>query len=302
MNMSEAAAYYGFSAAWSGIGMLPERTAYGLFRRGADRSYRRNGAPVRQLRKNLSRVVPDLTVAQMNDLVRENLRSHARYWCELFLMAGWSAAQVDDVDLIGTGRLTDSQRLGLGPICVGSHSGNYDHATGAAALRYGGAVAVAEPLKPKKLFDKFAAARAGYGIDVVAAGSDKIMDKLESTVRSGTLVALMGDRDLSRRGVPVTFFGQKTKMPAGAALLALRTGAPIVPVSFYYSGQRTVAQTCEPIVVAQGPPDEARVAAVTQKIADALAAGIAQHPQDWHMNQPLWLADLDPHRGGGVNR
>jgi len=42
------------------------------------------------------------------------------------------------------------------------------------------------------------------------------------------------------------------------------------------------------------PPDDAgpldqRVRTVTQMLADLLAAGIAEHPQDWHMLQRMWL-------------
>jgi lauroyl/myristoyl acyltransferase len=52
-----------------------------------------------------------------------------------------------------------------------------------------------------------------------------------------------------------------------------------------------------PEVVPPAHGDRAeRIAAATQAVADALAEGIRSHPEDWHMLQRLWLADLDPQR------
>jgi KDO2-lipid IV(A) lauroyltransferase len=39
-----------------------------------------------------------------------------------------------------------------------------------------------------------------------------------------------------------------------------------------------------------------KVTAMTQQVADVFGAAITEHPEDWHMLQPLWLSDLDPER------
>ncbi|MSX38990.1 MAG: phosphatidylinositol mannoside acyltransferase, partial [Actinobacteria bacterium] len=39
-----------------------------------------------------------------------------------------------------------------------------------------------------------------------------------------------------------------------------------------------------------------RIFRSTQLVADVFAAGIAEHPSDWHMLQRLWVQDLDPVR------
>ncbi len=116
------------------------------------------------------------------------------------------------------------------------------------------------------------------------------MQRLEA---GGTL-CLLADRDLSARGVQVSFFGAATRMPAGPASLALRTGAALVPVtlSFRPAGWRIAFHP-------QVPAGD--VATMTQAMADAFARGIAEAPADWHMLQRLWLEDLapdDPRRSG----
>jgi phosphatidylinositol dimannoside acyltransferase len=104
-------------------------------------------------------------------------------------------------------------------------------------------------------------------------------------------VPLLADRDLSTRGVEVDFFGGRTRMPVGPALLALRTGAPLYTVAMWNEPERPCGRVDGPMVVPgrEDGPLGVRVRLLTQRIADAMAAGIAEHPEDWHMLQRLWL-------------
>jgi KDO2-lipid IV(A) lauroyltransferase len=125
----------------------------------------------------------------------------------------------------------------------------------------------------------------------LTGGERPPLDVLAERVSSGAVVPLLADRDLSARGVEVTFFGGRTRMPPGPALLALRTGAPLYTADMWFEPDAPCGQLRGPIPV---PPPEAgpldvRVRQLTQQVADALAAGIAEHPQDWHMLQRLWL-------------
>jgi KDO2-lipid IV(A) lauroyltransferase len=104
----------------------------------------------------------------------------------------------------------------------------------------------------------------------------------------------VGDRDLSRRGVPVTFFGEQAKMPAGPAIIAQRTGAPLLVTQFWYQGRTPWVRVVGEVEFPRDAPPEQAVPVAVQHAADLLAEGIAEHPHDWHMLQKLWLADLDP--------
>ena len=104
---------------------------------------------------------------------------------------------------------------------------------------------------------------------------------------------LLADRDLSRAGVEVRFFGGRTRMPAGPAILAIRHGCPLFAADLSFTETQTVAVLRRVHPPTEGLLDE-RVRRTTQQLADAFAAGIAEHPQDWHMLQRLWLEDLSP--------
>jgi KDO2-lipid IV(A) lauroyltransferase len=95
--------------------------------------------------------------------------------------------------------------------------------------------------------------------------------------------------------VDVQFFGEPTRMPAGPALLAATTGAALVPVHLYFDGPGWGQRIGAPIDLGPGPL-RAQVQRGTQALASAFEAGIAGYPQDWHMLQRLWLADLDQAR------
>jgi KDO2-lipid IV(A) lauroyltransferase len=118
---------------------------------------------------------------------------------------------------------------------------------------------------------------------------------LARRLRAGGLVCLVADRDLSESGVEVDFFGERTRMPAGPAVLAQQTGALLLPVTLWYDGSPVMRGLVHPPVeVPEAGDRDARTTVMTQALADAYASGIAEHPEDWHMLQRLWLSDLVP--------
>ena len=111
-------------------------------------------------------------------------------------------------------------------------------------------------------------------------------------LRQNRIVCLPADRDLSRRGIPVTFFGLPTRMPPGPARLAAVTGAQLLIVENTFTDGGWGLRFHTPITV-HGRED---VPVATQRMADAFAADIAARPADWHMMQKLWLEDLSQER------
>jgi len=161
------------------------------------------------------------------------------------------------------------------------------------AQNYGTFTTVAERLKPESLYDRFIAYRESLGFEVLPAtgGERPPMEVLAERLRANRFVCLMADRDLTRAGVRVDFFGEPTRLPAGPAKLAIETGAPLHPAHVYYDGEDCVVRIDDALDTSSGD-----VGVVTQALADRFAVNIAAHPQDWHMLQPLWLADLSESR------
>jgi KDO2-lipid IV(A) lauroyltransferase len=277
-----------FALAWALVRRLPERTVTWLFHLAADRVVRKDGRGVRRLRGNLAVVRPGATDAELDALTLAGMRSYLRYWQEAFRLPEWSDAEiVGRVRTVNEKLLRDAHAAGHGVICALPHLANYDHAGAWAGLTGMPVSTVAERLQPESLFDRFIAYRKKLGMEVLplTGGDDDVTGVLAERLRAGRFVCLVADRDLSERGVPVTFFGRQSRMPAGPAALSVRTGAPLIPATLHYDGTDLVITFHDTI------DPEGGTAAMTQRCADAFALGIAAHPQDWHMLQRIFLDD-----------
>ncbi len=304
--MREWLVFRAYAVGWALVRRLPEATAYRLFDLVADAVWRRRGRAVRRLEANLRRACPGACADDLRELSRAGMRSYLRYWCEAFRLPDWDRDRV-----VSTVRVENERYLrdGVGPggrgvVAALAHMGNWDHAGAWASLTGAPVVTVAERLRPERLYARFLAYREGLGMEILplTGGEGDLLDTLSRRLRAGRLVPLLADRDLRAAGIGVDLLGEPTRMPAGPALLALRTGAALHPVSIWYEPagrphrHRLVIRFHDEVKVPPAGRTREKVDAMTQEVADAFGAAIAAHPQDWHMLQPLWLADL-PSRG-----
>ncbi|MEU3554004.1 phosphatidylinositol mannoside acyltransferase [Streptomyces fragilis] len=285
-----------YGLGWATVKRLPEPAAVRLGHVIADTAWRRRGAGVLRLERNLARVVPDATPERLAQLSKAGMRSYLRYWMESFRLPAWSreriAAGVEAEDLH---LLTDVLGGGRGVIIALPHMANWDLAGAWVTTHLGTPfTTVAERLKPETLYDRFVAYREGLGMEVLPHTGGSAFGALARRLRKGGMVCLVADRDLSASGVEVDFFGEKARMPAGPAILAQQTGALLLPVTLWFDDTPVMkARIHPPVEVPESGTRAEKSAVMAQRVADAFASGIAEHPEDWHMLQRLWLADLD---------
>ncbi|MBS2965221.1 phosphatidylinositol mannoside acyltransferase [Actinocrinis puniceicyclus] len=295
--LSDQLTYRLYASGWAAVKRLPERTAYRLFERVADRAWAKRGKGVTRLERNLSRVLgPEATAEQVRALSKQAMRNYLRYWCDTFRLETWSRERVDSTFLIdGVEQMDEAIASGRGAVMALPHMGNWDHAGAWATGRYHGFTTVAERLKPERLFERFVAYRESIGMEVLPlTGGQNPFRGLMRRLKAGGMVCLVAERDLTDNGVPVQFFGETTKLPAGPASLAVATGAPLFPVTLWYEPGHQRALVHPAIEVPAEGTRAQKIAVMCQSLADVFAKGIAEHPADWHMLQRLWLVDLDP--------
>ena len=296
-RLSQHATAAGYAAGWRLVRLLPAPVVGAAFGLGADFAARRAGAGVRQLRRNLARVVPQADGAELDELVRGAMRSYARYWHESFRLPGMDQEAVQrkhGEQMTGIENLDAALAEGNGAIVALPHSGNWD-ITGLWLVGYAGSfTTVVERLKPESVYRRFVAFREGLGFEILPNDSVSSFRLLLQRLRENKIVCLVADRDLSRSGVPVTFFGERTSMPMGPARLAATTGAALLPVGLWFTDDGWAARVHPRIRVTA----RAEVPAATQAMADIFAGDIAAHPTDWHMLQKLWAADFGDEPAG----
>ncbi|MFM1968144.1 MAG: hypothetical protein RL590_1001 [Actinomycetota bacterium] len=286
--MKDNLSAYIYFAGWRIVRWLPENTAYKIFYRVADLLVNRNGRSVQRLRLNLSRTKPNLTSLDLEMLVVDAMRSYMRYWCDTFRFPDWSQQRVvTTVSVTNEHLLMDAIAAKTGVIVALPHAGNWDHAGAYFCANGVKLVTVAERLKPEKLFLKFLSYRESMGMEVLPLDG-RVLDTLTQRLNEGALVALVADRDLSRSGIQVNFFGGPARMPAGPALLALRTKAPLITAFVSYTDTGIHIEFNTVVLPSSGTESE-NVQEIVQMTAQQFELGIAKAPQDWHMLQRIWV-------------
>jgi KDO2-lipid IV(A) lauroyltransferase len=283
-----------FGAAWSLVCKMPESWARRLFTLGADIAWSRQGGGVQVLEGNLQRVLgPDADGGELRAMSREVMRSYARYYMEAFRIQAIPKERV----LAGTHNDSPNVPLtmkylqeGRGVIYALPHSGDYELA-GAwiNAMGAGSFTTVAERLKPESVFQRFLKMREGIGMEVLpTTGGPHPFGVMARRLRAGKLVCLVADRDLSDTGIEVDFFGEKALMQTGAALM---------PVTSWFIGDDGWGTYVHDEIPVPADGDRKEKAAImTQQLAAVFEEGIRERPQDWHMLQKVFVADLDPER------
>lgn len=285
---------WGYAAGWMMVRAMPEFLARNVFDAGALLAARGGGPE--QLRKNLARVLGVAPAEVPPALIGDSLASYARYWREAFRLPTMDHAALARrlrETTFGGENVAAALDAGRGAVLALPHSGNWDMSGVWLAQTYGGFTTVAERLKPESLYRRFVAYRESLGFEVLplSGGRRPPFELLSERLTENRLVCLMAERDLTRSGVPVEFFGEPTRMPAGPAKLAIETGAALLPAHCWFDGDGWGCRI--------GPPQDCSsgdIGVVTQALADRFAENIAAQPADWHMLQPQWLADLSEDR------
>ncbi len=220
--------------------------------------------------------------------------SYGRYWQELFrlpLDARHSLEERFEAD--GFEHIADPIAAGTGVILVLPHVGGWEFAGAWLAARGYPPTVVVERVEPAELFDWFVEVRAAMGMNVVALGPDAAAT-VARALRDNRVVCLLADRDLSGDGVEVSFFGEKTTLPAGPATLALRTGAPLVPVAVYFRPRgHHLARIGPPLPCGRTGRLRDDVGRITQDLAHRFEELIRAAPEQWHLMQPNWPSDRE---------
>jgi phosphatidylinositol dimannoside acyltransferase len=288
---SETLSFYGYRlAAWAGA-EIPEHTGRMLFRWLGLAAFSLAPALRMTVAENqaqvLGRPVDDPLVRMST---REAFMSYSRYWYDSF-----HAARLTDEEIRtrfhvqGQEHFDRALERGKGLIAVLPHAGNWDVAGRWLQVEGIPMTTVAERLEPERLFRLFTEHREALGIDVIGLGSEGGAGRrLSRALAANRIVALLADRDLTGRGVQVQMFGRSRKLPAGPALLALSSGAPVVVCAIYDEGddwRLIIGPTLEAEATGNRRADVTRL---TDRLAREFERIISAAPSQWHLFQPGW--------------
>jgi lauroyl/myristoyl acyltransferase len=306
LALSERLTGVAYQLGWKVICRFPRSWAWWLFSAVAGIAWRRQGPKVQVLEANLRRVLSwksgttEVDGKELRTLSRAALQSYARYWLEVFRLPVTPTERlVTGMHFQGTGdeALLSCLKSGRGAIIALPHMGNFEQAGVWVIARGAGEfTTVQERLRPESVYESFVRFRQDLGFEVLPlTGGGSPFGTLAQRLRAGSLICLVSDRDLKESGVEVEMFGEKARIAATAAL-AVHTGAALLPTATWFDGDDWGAYIYDEIPVPESGTRAEKVAAMSQALADRFTEAIAEHPQDWHMLQRVFTADLDPAR------
>jgi KDO2-lipid IV(A) lauroyltransferase len=287
--------YYAYRGG-AGLARVVPKTVANSFARGLGRlSAMAMPDRRRQVERNLRRASDgELSGLALQRAVSDTFDSYGRYWFELFRLRG----DLDEAELLADHNMVEGFEhvvagceAGNGVIAALPHVGGWDYGGAWLAVHGYPPAVVVEPVEPPELFEWFADARRRLGMEVIPLGPEAGRGVLRA-LRANRVVCLLCDRDIAGDGVEVEFFGERTTLPAGPATLALRTGAPLLPVAVYFrprGGHHGLVQPPVPAVREGRLRDD--VTRVTQALARRFEELIRASPEQWHLLQPNWPSD-----------
>ncbi|MDJ0790816.1 MAG: phosphatidylinositol mannoside acyltransferase [Acidimicrobiia bacterium] len=292
--MKDYLAYLGFRVATGLFGLLPESWIRRIGERGGEIASRRFRGSAPLLRSHLRRAMgPLVDDADLDRGVVDMYRYYGRYWTETFWFRPRRRPEIlRNIERVNFEPVYRSIEAGHPRIFALPHLGNWEVA-GMIAEEIGTpVVAVAEHLPNEHITDWFIDIRNRFGIQIILTSDPSRTRKLIKVLKDGGAIALVADRDVTGRGLPVTFFGEETSLPGGPVALADATGADLFPIGAYFHegrGHRIVVH--DPIALPDLPTREERVAVGAQEFAEVLEDIIREAPSQWHLFQPNWPSD-----------
>jgi phosphatidylinositol dimannoside acyltransferase len=290
-TLGERFAYWEYRSAERAAMSLPEGIGRGLFSMAAAVAFRAAPGARRTVKGNLSRVLgrdPDSPL--VDAAAREAFRSYARYWYDTFRMRVIPPQEfLKRHGSIGLEHIERALEAGRGAVLALPHLGNWDVAGHWLHVLGHSMTAVAEELRPRRVYELFLEHRRALGMGIVPLADSRTIGRdLVRLLARNELIALVCDRDLKDRGVEVTMFGARRRMPAGPALLTLATGSPLLPCAPLVTDEGWSVVIEAPLEIEQSGNRRRDVVALTQKLAQVFERLIGAAPTQWHMFQPAW--------------
>ncbi len=222
-------------------------------------------------------------------LARATFREGVRYYYDTFRAPGLSGDDIESlIHFEGLEHLDEALARGQGGIIVTAHFGSPALVVQLVALRGYKITTVVEPVKPQKLFDLINGVRGCRGIRLLPLAPSNFRD-LTAALRRNEVVGILADRDLQGTGSEVLMFGGATRLPAGPAMLSLRTGAPMLPTFGVRGEDNRFHGTMErPIETVRTGDLKEDIRLNTQRVAEVLEKAISKRPEQWIVFEPIW--------------
>ncbi len=271
------------------VRILPIKAAYAFASFLADMHYIFSKTDREAVRANLNAIYGKNVAPKK---VRQVFRNFGLYLVEFFTMTKQvtPAYIKSHVEFVHKERVDAVLRQGKGGIVISAHLGNWETASAIlSSLGYPASI-IALPHKDTRVNAFFNHQREFFGITVFPT-TTAVRRSLEH-LKKNRLIALLVDRDFGQKGMMMDFLGRKAMIPRGAALFALKTGAPIIPTVFVRKDKENFQfvfyEPIEPPIVPEEGITDEMISALIQRYLRVVEIAIRKYPTQWLMFKEFW--------------
>ncbi len=249
---------------------------------------------------NMRHVLPDSTPHQRRNLARKVIRNQLKNYYDLVRLPHMKPDDVRGMvaSIEGLEHLEAPVKAGKGVLVTGGHIGNFSVvAQLAVVLGYKTAI-VAEDIKPDKLYDYINALRGHFGVEMIRVGTAQVRT-IFKFLRSGGMLMLAGDRDVSDNGLPVQFFDAPADLPSGPVVLSLRMKVPLLPCfTCRLPNNKSILTIYPPLEWEITGDNDLDVQVNMRKLVRVLEDLVRKAPDQWVVLQRVWDKDYTGNEGG----
>ncbi len=286
----------GIWSAARAVATLPVPTALAVGRALGRGAHALLGAPRRLARAHVALAFPELDAAARDRLVRATFEHAGQSFVELGL---WRRIVCDPHYVRGNFEVLDEALAGgRGAIAITGHVGNWELLAATVAARRYGLSVVARRVNDERFDALIRRFRGDRGMDILLRDAPDFLAQVRDALSRNRIVAILMDQDSRGAGVFVPFFGRPAHTPPGAAVLALRTRAPVVTVFICRRPEGGHRVTFERVPIEEGG-GRGQITALTARFTAAIEAAIRRAPAEWVWWHERWRRQ--PEEGEGAS-
>lgn len=235
-------------------------------------------------RDNLAQALPELDASQRERLVGACFRHFGAAFCDALSARRFDAPGLcRRVTWAGFEHLLAAEAAGRGVIVLAAHFGNWEVVPAALAATHGPMAAVGRPIDNPRIDRLVQGLRTRFGNRSLAKRG-AVREMFRVLAQGGRLGLLIDQRVRAEEAIDVPFFGRPALTSPIVARLALKTGAPVLPVAAFHEPEGRYRIVFEPPLWPEGRDAAASTVAFTRRCLAASEAVIRRHPEQW-----LWL-------------
>lgn len=224
--------------------------------------------------------------------IRQIAKQVFRNIVQVVFEVGWSLhLHPEDLDAFfsvkGLANLSAAVRKGKGALVLTGHLGNWELMPVAAAMGGYSANVLYRPIDYAPLDRFFVETRTRFGLKMIP--KDASLLRVFRALKRGETVAMLLDQNVGlHKGVMVDFFGRRACTSYGLAFIALKTGAPVLPIFVVRDGRGFIAEIGPEIPFIKTGDDRKDLEENTRQYNAALETNIRRYPDQWFWIHNRW--------------